>query len=183
MTYTELVAMPKGSVLIYKIENQNGHAYIGSTIEPKRRWAAHKKLLTSAKHTSFVLQKSWDKHGEQNHKFLPLFVCSSEMRFFYEHLAISAFGVFNLLKTPGQPPAGSMKGKKHKPESIKKFSNSATLRWEKEREIKYTPLCEKAWELVLKGTPKYKACKEVGISHSSFWLWISKNGHKEVWNK
>lgn len=175
--------MPDGAVLIYRIKNPRGHSYVGSTTEPKRRWASHRKMLGAGKHTSFVLQKSWDKHGDQGHKFLPMFVCPKDMRFFYEHRAISTFGAFNLLKTPGQPPAGAMQGKKHSLQALENLSRAATKRWAKEWETKYAPLCEKAWELVQAGTPKYKACKEIGISHATFWRWIAQNGHKEAWNK
>jgi hypothetical protein len=183
MNYTELAHMPEKAVLIYKIENTHGHAYVGSTVTPARRWASHQKMLRSGKHTSFVLQRSWDKHGEAEHKFEGLFVCPESQRFFYEHRAIAALGKFNLLKTPGQPPAGAMQGKKHTSQALANLSRAASARWAKEWALKYEPLCQKAWELVVQGTPKYKACKAVGVSHSTFWRWISLTGRKEAWNK
>ena len=179
MNYTELRRMPKNSTLVYRIVNTvSGHSYVGSTIEPKRRWANHKKLLSDKKHTSFLLQRAWDKYGKDALFYEALFVCPEEMRFDYECRALSLFGDYNLIKDAGQPPAGSMAGLKHTQEGLKNLSASATRRWAKIREQKYDPLCEKAWELVKKGMKRSLAHKEVGISHSTFWNWITKNNLK-----
>lgn len=183
MNYTELLKMPEGSALIYQIKNLvNGNSYIGSTVQPKRRKSNHFKLLSKGLHTSFLLQRAWDKHGKDNFEFKALFVCPKDQRFFFEQKTM-IMGDYNLLKVVGMPPAGSMSGLKHTKEGIKNLKDGALKRWNEERKLKYIPLCESAWKLVEKGMPKYKACKEIGISHSTFWRWIKENDLKEWWNK
>lgn len=55
---------------IYKIENKiNGKIYIGSSKDIYKRWSEHKNLLKTNRHHSFMLQKSWNKHGSENFKF------------------------------------------------------------------------------------------------------------------
>lgn len=180
MNYTALAKMPHGAALIYKIENvQNGSMYIGSTVEPVRRWRNHVKLLKNGSHTSFVLQRAWDKHGESAFVYAALFVCPKDMRYFYETRAIKVFGVYNLLKDAGVPGPGSMLGKKHSEAGRKNLSEGAKRRWADAKSKHYNPLCEKAWQLVLSGIPRYKACKQIGVSHDTFWNWLGKNGKKE----
>ena len=175
--------MPNDTAVIYKISSMySDNAYVGSTIEPKRRWRLHKKELNQGTHTSFVLQRAWDKYGEDAFTFEAVLICSVKERFFYEVTVINTFGSYNLLKGAGQPPAGAMQGLKHSATGIQNLSTGATKRWATSRVEKYDPLCKKAWALVENGLPKYKACKEVGISHSTFWNWIGKNNLKEWWN-
>lgn len=176
--------MPEKTTLIYKISaGESAHAYIGSTVEPARRWKNHKRLLKAGKHTSFLLQRAWNKYGADAFKYEAMLICNDRDRFFYEATLIKTFGEYNLIKSAGMPSAGAMAGLKHTEEGIKNLQAGAKARWAKQRAEKYDPLCEAAWELVKQGLPKYKACKAVGISHSTFWLWISKHGHKEWWNK
>jgi len=50
---------------IYKIINIiNNRLYIGSSVNIRRRWLEHKRLLSKGKHENNLLQNSWDKHGE-----------------------------------------------------------------------------------------------------------------------
>lgn len=176
--------MPNGLVLIYKIENINtGSAYIGSTVEPKRRWRCHRLLLKNSSHTSLILQRAWDKHGEDSFTFQQVSVCSTMDRNSVETDMISKIGVYNYNPKAGVPPVNAMLGKKHSEEGLKNLKDAALRRWEKEYNAKYKPLCEAAWALVCSGVPKYKACKAVGLSHSTFWKWISVTGNKEAWNR
>ena len=175
MNYVQLVSMPKDTALIYKIINPvNGHSYIGSTVEPKRRWRLHQKDLKDGKHTSMLLQRAWNKYGDKL-VFEPVLICSKALRYFYEELVIRQFGDYNLMKETGGPPAGSMAGLKHTDQGKKNLSIGATKRWAKLRKEKYDPLCEQAWELVKNGMDRQDAHKQVGISHSTFWNWIKVN--------
>ena len=55
---------------IYIIKNLiNNKVYIGSAINIDKRWKHHKKDLAKRKHHSRLLQRAWDKYGEQNFKF------------------------------------------------------------------------------------------------------------------
>lgn len=60
------------TVGIYQIRNlKNGKIYIGSTVKNgfKLRWYDHRKTLRKNCHDNDRLQKSWNKHGEQNFIF------------------------------------------------------------------------------------------------------------------
>lgn len=172
--------MPDQSCLIYKIENKaNGHCYVGSTVEPVRRWKNHAAALSLNKHSSPLLQQAWNKHGGANFRFTSLLVCPSQQRNEYETLAIKAVGYYNLLRVAGLVVPGAMSGRKHTAAGKENLSAGAKLRWAAEKAEKYEPLCRKAWALVLEGTPRYKACKQVGLSHSTFWRWLDQNGGKE----
>jgi group I intron endonuclease len=43
----------------------SGHCYVGSSQDTRKRWHLHRCALRHGKHHSFVLQRAWDKHGEQ----------------------------------------------------------------------------------------------------------------------
>lgn len=49
---------------IYKIQTPNGSAYVGSSINVKRRWAEHRSSLRAGRHHSSRLQAAFDKYGD-----------------------------------------------------------------------------------------------------------------------
>ena len=52
---------------IYQIRNLlNGHRYIGSAINLKRRWITHLRSLRSGQHHNRHLQAAYNKYGEQS---------------------------------------------------------------------------------------------------------------------
>ena len=56
--------------VIYKIRNViNDHYYIGSTIDSRKRFWAHRKDLRLGQHVCVHLQRAWDKYGEDCFKF------------------------------------------------------------------------------------------------------------------
>lgn len=92
------------SAFIYKIENRvNGGCYIGSTVNPKNRWMHHRTSLRKGRHHSFVLQKAWDKYGEECFEFKVLLECSEADRLFYEKLCMP-LQKYNVLRTPHETP-------------------------------------------------------------------------------
>jgi group I intron endonuclease len=55
---------------IYKITNkQTGKFYIGSSIDIRQRWYAHKSKLRRDVHCNQHLQNSWNKYGEESFLF------------------------------------------------------------------------------------------------------------------
>lgn len=55
---------------IYIIENKvNGHAYIGKTKVPEKRWRRHKDAAAKCSEKSFWLYKAMSKHGVENFEF------------------------------------------------------------------------------------------------------------------
>ncbi len=86
---------------IYAIENvQNGKMYIGSTKNYTSRWHTHKSTLRKGKHHSFILQKAWNKYGEDKFIFKLLLICSKENRYFYEQnlMSLQSYNVFRTVR-------------------------------------------------------------------------------------
>lgn len=58
---------------IYIIKNIiTNKVYVGSAVSIKERFYRHKKDLRKGKHHSILLQRSWDKYGENNFDFIIL---------------------------------------------------------------------------------------------------------------
>lgn len=56
--------------VIYKIRNVvNGNYYIGSTVDSRKRFWAHRKDLRLGQHVCVYLQRAWNKYGEDCFKF------------------------------------------------------------------------------------------------------------------
>lgn len=56
--------------VIYKIRNiTNGHFYIGSTVDSRKRFWEHRKQLRLGTHVCVYLQRAWNKYGEDFFKF------------------------------------------------------------------------------------------------------------------
>ena len=88
---------------VYQIKNKNsGKIYVGSSVNIKRRWKAHRFHLNRGTHDSKWLQNSWDKNGQDAFEFSVLVVCSSDMVLFYEQSLINGLNpAYNTLKTAG----------------------------------------------------------------------------------
>ena len=84
---------------VYSIENKvNGKCYIGSTTNPRVRWSKHKGDLNRKRHHSFVLQRAWDKYGEDNFSFKVLLKCDKKDKIEYENRCM-VLQSYNILKT------------------------------------------------------------------------------------
>lgn len=63
---------------IYSIRNRiNQRAYIGSTIDLKRRFKEYRFRLRNGTHSNFVLQAAWNKYGEESFLFEEIRTLSS----------------------------------------------------------------------------------------------------------
>lgn len=70
--------MPYKNIIcgIYCITNKiNKKEYIGSSCNILHRWSLHKGHLRKNKHHDFILQRAWNKYGEQNFVFEILEEC------------------------------------------------------------------------------------------------------------
>jgi group I intron endonuclease len=84
---------------VYAIENAvNGRRYIGSTTNYKSRWHTHRSTLRRGKHHSFILQKAWDKYGEEAFVFKLLLVCDKAQRIDYEN-RLMPLQAYNVMRT------------------------------------------------------------------------------------
>lgn len=62
--------MGSSAPVIYQIrEITTGRVYVGSTVNFPRRKIDHLRLLKRGKHHSYLLQKSWEEHGENDFTF------------------------------------------------------------------------------------------------------------------
>lgn len=61
---------------IYKIMNiVNGDCYYGSSINVEKRWLRHTYELKRGSHHNLILQRAWNKYGEENFKFILVEEC------------------------------------------------------------------------------------------------------------
>jgi group I intron endonuclease len=114
--------MKSGIYLIKNITNKK--VYIGSAVNIDKRWLEHKRSLREGKHHSCLLQRSWDKYGEQNFKFEmieevlnPQHLLSYEQVYLDYYKSYECDRGYNICKT-----AGSAYGVKRSEEVKKRMS-------------------------------------------------------------
>ena len=111
----------ENAAYIYSIENKvNGNCYIGSTINYKSRWRDHKTTLRHGRHHSFILQKAWDKYGENNFEFKLLLICEKKDKIDYENRCMKLQS-YNVLRTAREKLVRV--GYKHSEDHKKKLSS------------------------------------------------------------
>lgn len=77
---------------VYEIRNTlNNKVYVGSSVNVKRRLAAHRQHLRRGQHATAHLQASWAKHGEAAFEFKQLIVCDKKDVLFYEQRIMDGF--------------------------------------------------------------------------------------------
>jgi len=122
---------------VYKITSPNNRVYIGSSSDITNRFSYYRNGHCK---TQWILKRSFDKYGIDNHKFEILEICEPEIRLKREryygeiHKSISDFGGLNL-KLPSYedlPPVYSQelrnkfseiaKNRKYSEDTIRKFS-------------------------------------------------------------
>jgi len=65
---------------IYRILNKvNGKCYYGSSQNIKKRWSRHRRELNNKTHINIVLQRAWDKYGEENFIFELVKTCKKNI--------------------------------------------------------------------------------------------------------
>jgi len=126
---------------IYKITNEEtGKFYVGSSVDIRQRWSAHKSKLRRGIHCNQHLQNSWNKHGEDSFVFEILsevgeeFLLTEEKRWIDETMCHKREVGYNKAIFPSSP----MKGKKHSrqaKEKIGKASNGRKLSAQTKRKI------------------------------------------------
>jgi group I intron endonuclease len=88
---------------IYRIKNLvNEKCYYGSSKNIEKRWKMHLNQLKNKKHINSILQRSWNKYGEDNFSFEIVKECELENLFEVEQKYIDNFGDYNIgLKAGG----------------------------------------------------------------------------------
>jgi group I intron endonuclease len=72
---------------IYTITNLvTGHIYVGCTLQSfDIRWANHRRRLNGGTCNNVLLQRAWNKYGEENFLFEELILCDKETIYSEEH--------------------------------------------------------------------------------------------------
>lgn len=123
--------MPSG---IYEIVNKsNGKRYIGSAVNIDRRFNEHRSKLRRGVHHSVILQRAWNKNGEESFTFSTLVLCAKDELIAFEQGCIDAFApMYNVCPTAGsslgralsvatkEKIAVKARGRKRDPESVER---------------------------------------------------------------
>lgn len=72
---------------VYTITSPSGKQYVGSAVHFEKRWRMHRWQLKNKAHYNSILQKVFNKYGEQL-KYEPLLICAQKDLIFYEQRAI-----------------------------------------------------------------------------------------------
>ena len=106
---------------VYVIRNlENGRRYVGSSIDIERRRREHERHLSTGRHHSKFLQRSWNKSGASAFEFKTILHCSPDMCVFYEQRAMDSLRPeYNTV-----PVAGSQLGYKHTEATKEKMSKA-----------------------------------------------------------
>jgi len=107
---------------IYVITNTvTNDMYIGSALNPKKRWYNHITTLEKNKNSSTLLQRNYNKYGKENFTFDIIEIVKDKNKLIErEQVWIDFFNPkLNILKI-----AGSRLGSKHSEETKKKMSES-----------------------------------------------------------
>jgi len=114
--------------VIYKIRNLvNDKFYVGSTVDARVRFQAHRRKLRAGKHQSPHMQAAWDKYGEEcfifevvEHVGTPELLLSAEQVWLDEHVGNPY--CYNWATDASAP----MRGKKHTKEALEKTALNRT---------------------------------------------------------
>lgn len=115
---------------VYTITNLvNGKSYIGSSIDINGRWWGHLNGLRKGKHHNMLLQRAWNKYGEDSFEFKVIEVCSSEELAVREQFWLDKLEVYNSHKGYNLAPSveHTTRGYKWRPESVGNLSKAIKL--------------------------------------------------------
>lgn len=104
---------------IYAIVNTvNNKRYVGSSQNIKRRFSDHRSGLRRGDHRNLILQRAWDKYGEDKFTFVILEECEIDMLIIREQAHLDNGYDYNLSPVSDSP----MRGRKHSSSTKEKQS-------------------------------------------------------------
>jgi len=155
---------------IYQIRNRiNNKKYIGSAVNIKKRGYLHLHRLRYGIHHNPHLQNAWNKHGEKNFEFCPLFYCEIDDLIYFEQCVLDILQPqYNIRRI-----ARSNLGIKYSEEAKHKMSNINNSKLKPE----YIHLIRGLYEKGIKQTYLAKICgvNQTTISNvitGKHWSWI-----------
>lgn len=126
---------------IYEIRNLiNNKVYIGSTSNLMYRRNSHLNLLRKNSHYNPLLQRAWNKYGEDNFQMDILLFCDPDSLFAKEQEFLDKWKPeYNIAKSANNPNRGSRLSKEHCMKiSIKLTGNKRTEESKKKQSISRT---------------------------------------------
>jgi group I intron endonuclease len=108
---------------VYEISSPSGRFYVGQTHCFDRRWLEHRRDLRAKKHHCVGLQRAWDKHGEHNIKFSPMFFVARQDRDTVEQYMLDRIGKHFLYNSALHVRTPAL-GTKHSEATKRKMSES-----------------------------------------------------------
>ena len=121
---------------VYQIVNViNDKCYIGSSVDLKGRWMAHKSLLNANKHKNPHLQNAWNKYGKDSFEFEIICSCPRDKTIEFEQFFLDArYPEYNIARYAGAPP---MLGLHLSEETKRKMSeaNKGRIPWSKGKNL------------------------------------------------
>jgi group I intron endonuclease len=114
---------------IYRIRNKaNDNAYYGSSKNIKKRWYRHRYDLSLGVHANIVLQRAWDKYGENEFVFEVIEECLLENLHSTEQKYLDSCPVYNIgLQASG---GDNLTNHPNKDEIIKKRTATSRAKFE-----------------------------------------------------
>lgn|GEM_PF-6546463 len=109
---------------IYRIIDEKGREYIGSTYDFNKRGTQHFSDLKRGKHHNIVLQRVYAKYGRHYFKFEPLLYCKKKYLEKIEQLLLLEVNSYYNLSTDVYSP---MRGRKHSEKTKQKIREAAKL--------------------------------------------------------
>lgn len=129
---------------IYRIFDREGREYVGSSEDLPRRRREHFNSLRNGTHKNILLQRAFDKYGEEFLDFEILLLCEKSRLNDYEQTVLDNVKThYNISKNVGAP----MRGRKHSTETRQKMSKSHWSRnpdaWKVKKRLKEANLGRK----------------------------------------
>lgn len=111
---------------IYKIINNiNGKVYVGQSINIKTRWKEHINALKRGDSGCTLLQRAWNKYGEENFSFEILELCFEDE---LDDIEIKYIKLYDAVNSGYNIESGGNKHKRLSIDTKQKLSNSAKER-------------------------------------------------------
>ena len=155
---------------IYRIKNLvNNKCYYGSSKNIKKRWSRHKNQLNKKTHINCVLQRAWDKYGEDNFLFEVVEECDSRLLLELEQKYLNTNPDYNIgIKSSG---GDNISRNPKKDEIIKKMTDSVKKRYNSMTEDEKKQKHSKPMELNpnWKGGSSFNYCecgKQIGYKYT-----------------
>jgi len=141
---------------IYRIKNIiNNNCYYGSSKNINKRWNRHKNELNKNKHHNVILQRAWNKYGENNFIFEIMEECAIDELLIKEQNYLNSDPIYNIgLKSSG---GDNITNNPNRKDIVDKIKKSVIDRYKKLSKEEILQICSKPKDK----NPNWKGGKSV----------------------